>query len=105
MIKELEKEIQSNNSIVQTNQKQLDSYTDYMNQLDELGAKPLSEKELLSLKTQYYLEQKKHAYGEAYKKDVREIKAEIDPYTKIKIVAHSIVQYTFLVSFYGFFCS
>ena len=85
LIKELEKEIQSNNSIVQTNQKQLDSYTDYMNQLDELGAKPLSEKELLSLKTQYYLEQKKHAYGEAYKKDVREIKAEIDPYTKIEI--------------------
>lgn len=85
LIKELEKEIQSNNSIVQTNQKQLDSYTDYMNQLDELGAKPLSEKELLSLKTQYYLEQKKHAYGEAYKKDVREIKAEIDPYTKMKI--------------------
>ena len=84
LIKELEKEIQSNNSIVQTNQKQLDSYTDYMNQLDELGAKPLSEKELLSLKTQYYLEQKKHAYGEAYKKDVREIKAEVDPYTKME---------------------
>ena len=84
LIKELEKEIQSNNSIVQTNQKQLDSYTDYMNQLDELGAKPLSEKELLSLKTQYYLEQKKHAYGEAYKKDVREIKAEVDPYMKMQ---------------------
>ena len=84
LIKELEKEIQSNNSIVQTNQKQLDNYTDYMNQLDELGVKPLSEKELLSLKTQYYLEQKKHAYGEAYKKDIREIKAEVDPYMKMQ---------------------
>ncbi len=85
LIKQLEQEIKSNSQIITTNQKQLNQYNDYINQLSVLNSKPLSDNELLGLKTQYYLEQKKHSYGEAYKKDVREIKAEIDPYTKMKI--------------------
>lgn len=84
LIKELEQEIESNSQIITTNQKQLDQYNDYINQLNVLNSTPLSDNKLLGLKTQYYLEQKKHAYGEAYKKDVREIKAEVDPYTKME---------------------
>ena len=84
LIKQLEQEIESNSQIITTNQKQLDQYNDYINQLSVLNSKPLSDNELLGLKTQYYLEQKKHAYGEAYKQDIREVKAEVDPYKKIE---------------------
>jgi hypothetical protein len=80
VVKSLEEELSKNKLVLANNDSELSTYDEYIKELDDLNKIPLGEQQLLGLKTQYYLENKKRSYGEAFKQDIRELKLDTNPY-------------------------
>lgn len=67
------------------NQKQLDNNFEEENQLKAYFNSDFTERQLLDLKTQFYLQSKKMDYGQAFSKDERSIKIDVDKEAEMKL--------------------
>lgn len=92
LITKLEEKKKSNSLLIDNNQLSIKKQEDYIEELKNtydlkfdlngnvISSKELDDNSLLSLKTQYYLENKKMDYAKAYSKNMQTIKVESNPY-------------------------